>query len=335
MVSKIPVINRLTISKKMKTTKILAVALAALTMTACSDDDDFNTASDVTVEMEETQILAKESTKMIYVPVVVKGEANGPICVTVEMTAPASDYDAAQEDKDYIVTSKTVNIPKGVESVSIELYPKWEKGVINDDIAFDVTISKADGAQIGELKSTEVVIRDSDKDPYNILTGVWTYSEYSFADQAENSYNVSIEQPDEFIKNEETGKNEPNPEYGYVLYMYGYSQYGFMYLPLDYNYNEDTKEVKLSIPMNSLMCTGPINFGNFLGVMYTSIYNGNNPIKKGSVELVVSSDLKSIEMAEPNTMIQSSIYTTTESTFPAQGAYAGYWDVFGYVTLTR
>lgn len=319
----------------MKITKILAIALAALTMTACSDDDDFNTASDVTVEMEETQILAKESTKMIYVPVVVKGEANGPICVTVEMTAPASGYDAAQEGKDYIVTSKTVNIPKGVESVSIELYPVWEKGIINDDIAFDVTISKADGAVIGDRKSTEVVIRDSDKDPYNILTGVWTYSEYSYADDAVNTYKVYIEQPDEVIKNEETGKKEPNPEYGYVLYVYGYSQYNFMYLPLDYNYDEQTKTLKLSIPMNSLMCTGPINFGSYVGVMYSGIYNGASPITRGSVELEVSSDFNLIEMADPNVMIQSSIYTTSQDDFPAQGAYKGFWDVFGDVTLTR
>lgn len=319
----------------MKITKILAIALAALSMTACSDDDDFNSASDVTVEMEEAQILTKESAKMVYVPVVVNGEANGPIRVTVEMTAPASGYDAAEEGKDYIVTSKTVNIPSGVESVSIELYPTWDRGVINDDIAFDVTISKVEGAEVGARKSTEVVIQDSDKDPYNILTGTWTYSDYSFADQVENTYNVTIVQPDEVIVNEETGKKEPNPEYGYVLYMYGYSQYNFMYIPLDYSYNEDTKVVKLSIPMNSLMCTGPINFGNFVGVMYTAEYNGNNPIRKGSVELEVSSDLSTIEMADPTVMLQSSIYTTSEDKFPEQVTYAGFWDVFGYVSLTR
>lgn len=318
----------------MKLTKILAVALAALTMTACSDDDDFNTASGVSVEMGETQILAKETSKMIYVPVVVKGNANGPISVTVEMTAPTSNYDTAEEGTDYIVTSKTVNIPEGVESVSIELYPKWERGVINDDKAFDVTISKADGAQVGELKSTEVVIRDADKDPYNILTGTWTYSDFSFADEVENKYSVTIVQPDEIIENDK-GEKVPNPEFGYVLYVYGYSQYNFMYLPLDYSYNEETEVVSLSIPLNGLMCTDQIDFGSFTGVMYTAIYNGANPITKGSVELEVSSDLNSIKMVEPNTMVQASLYTTSKETFPAQGAYKGFWDVFGNIRLTR
>ena len=37
----------------MKLNKIFAIALAALTLTACSDDDDINTAN-VTVNMQKT-----------------------------------------------------------------------------------------------------------------------------------------------------------------------------------------------------------------------------------------------------------------------------------------
>ena len=51
----------------MKLNKIFAIALAALTLTACSDDDDnnflggVNTASGVTVEMGNSQFTTQES----------------------------------------------------------------------------------------------------------------------------------------------------------------------------------------------------------------------------------------------------------------------------------
>ncbi len=51
----------------MKLNKIFAIALAALTLTACSDDDDnnflggVNSAKGVTVEMGNSQFTAQES----------------------------------------------------------------------------------------------------------------------------------------------------------------------------------------------------------------------------------------------------------------------------------
>ena len=71
----------------MKLSKILAIGLAVLTMTACSDDDEFNFNSDgnVTVDMAQPSITLKENKGYFNVPVVVSGEANGYVQVTVEV----------------------------------------------------------------------------------------------------------------------------------------------------------------------------------------------------------------------------------------------------------
>lgn len=95
----------------MKLYKIFAVALAALTMTACSDDDDkigWNSNADVTVEMGQASISFKEGRGMVNVPVTVTGEANGNIMVTV--ACEETGLNPAQEDVHYYVTDKTIII---------------------------------------------------------------------------------------------------------------------------------------------------------------------------------------------------------------------------------
>lgn len=97
----------------MKLNKIFAIALAALTLTACSDDDDINTAN-VTVNMQKTEIEVSEDFSTgtyYYVPVEVTGESNGPVRVTVKVEGVGST--PATEGDDYVITSKTIVIPQG------------------------------------------------------------------------------------------------------------------------------------------------------------------------------------------------------------------------------
>lgn len=61
----------------MKYTKIFALTLGLLSLTACSDKDDFNTAQNVTVEMGVSELSVNENGGRITVPVKLSGEANG------------------------------------------------------------------------------------------------------------------------------------------------------------------------------------------------------------------------------------------------------------------
>ena len=62
----------------MKYVKLFALAAGAFMLTACSDDNDFNSASDVTVEMAKSEITVKENAGTFNVPVKVTGDPNGP-----------------------------------------------------------------------------------------------------------------------------------------------------------------------------------------------------------------------------------------------------------------
>ena len=53
----------------MKLTKYLMLACSALLVTACSNDDDWNTDGNVTVEMKNATMKVKENAGMFYVPV--------------------------------------------------------------------------------------------------------------------------------------------------------------------------------------------------------------------------------------------------------------------------
>ena len=127
------------------------LACSALLVTACSNDDDWNTDGNVTVEMKNATMKVKENAGMFYVPVEVTGEANGPIRVTVDVTE--ASVSPAVEDEHYILTTKTLNIPAGETEVSLEFVPTNDME-INDDRVFTVTIVSVEGAKLGEIKST-------------------------------------------------------------------------------------------------------------------------------------------------------------------------------------
>ncbi len=273
--------------------------------------------------MKTAQIMSRENATMIYVPIVVEGEANGPIKVTVEMSSPASGMPAAVEQKDYYVTSKTVNIPAGVSSVNVQLYPVWERGVINDDIAFDVKIIDAKGATIGNLTSTEVVLADADKDPYNKIQGQWNMNGKTlFQGASDGPFSVTIEAAEEFIDNDPT---QPNPEYGRVLYVKGFGGEGFLKLPINYRYNEETKVVRLYTSFGSLM--GSASFTGLgdcdLKIITTT---GNTPNEVGVINYTVDEDFTKITNETPEVYMMIGVYQKSEFL----GWYDGFTDVDFY-----
>lgn len=148
----------------MKFNKILAIALAAFSFTACNDDDNsgMNTA-DVTVSMQQDQISVSEDvTAGVYynIPVVLDGVTNGPVKVTIEVSAVSES--PATENTDYLFTDKTITIPAGEQSGVFEFYPTGDDK-INDDRKFVVTITNAEGAKIGNEKTCIVTLLDNER----------------------------------------------------------------------------------------------------------------------------------------------------------------------------
>lgn len=174
----------------MKLNKIAAIALAALAVTACSDDDDKFNTNPVTVSLEQTTMSVTEDiAQNIYynVPVVVSGETNGPVRVTVEVEAVGTT--PAEEGKDYLVTSKTIVIPAGETKGSIEFYPIGDQEE-NQDRTFTVNIVSAEGATVGGNTTTLVTLLDNERllpEAYAKVCGTWTATGDS------GSYPVTIE----------------------------------------------------------------------------------------------------------------------------------------------
>ncbi len=146
----------------MKLNKIYAIALAALTLTACSDDDDtsYNTASDVTVSMEEaTMSVPEDNSGIINVPVVVSGKANGIIKVTVEVQGVGSN--PAKADEHYILTSDYIYIPDDQTDGNIEFHATGDDE-INENREFSIKIVNVEGAKVGTQATTTVTLVDDD-----------------------------------------------------------------------------------------------------------------------------------------------------------------------------
>lgn len=162
----------------MKLKYFALLSLGALAVTSCSDDDnDFNTGKDVTVEMAEATIRVSEdqvsSTSYNYIPVVVNGETNGPLQVTIEVSPYGEN--PAKADENYVFTTYTINIPAGEKTAQFQYYPKGDDQV-NADREFEVKIVDVKGGKIGAQANTIVTLVDNEgliPIYYSGLAGAW------------------------------------------------------------------------------------------------------------------------------------------------------------------
>lgn len=94
----------------MKYIKLFMLLAVVAFFGACSSDDDsWNTASDVTVSMENATMKIKESQGLTNVPIKVTGKTNGNVYVTVEVKEVGSN--PAKEDVHYYITDKPSTSP--------------------------------------------------------------------------------------------------------------------------------------------------------------------------------------------------------------------------------
>lgn len=253
----------------MKLNKILAIALAAVTFTACSSDDDVsdypnflgavNTAPGVTVSMENSTFTAGENETPFYVPVQVSGTPNGKVVVTVQVKAAtlADGEEAAKETEHYTVTSKTINIPDNETTGFIEICPVWEQGVINEDRVFDVTITSVEGASVGSNASCKVIIKNVDN-AYTMMCGNWTLTGVDRNGEPV-SYNISLSTP-----------SASSADYGTMLYGFGIFGESDYLLPFtDFEYDEVTGKGTMNIGVGQIMTDGlAFNYGDPVGVAF-------------------------------------------------------------------
>lgn len=246
----------------MKLNKIFAIALAAITMTACSDDDDFNTAGDVTVGMQESELSFGEdmSAGTYYsIPVVVTGDANGPIQVTIEVQGTGSYPAQEGSDGDYIITSKTITIPSDSKVGNFEFYPigdeVYGEGVINDDKQFIVTITNVSGAKIAENSSCLITLVDNEGQlpaAYEAIQGVWQFKG--------NESDEPIEFPLVCY-----GAEEGSEDYLKTVYFYGWLGMDYVEIKANISYDAAQEQIILSFPLGQVIAEG-LNFGGSYGV---------------------------------------------------------------------
>lgn len=227
------------------TAALLGCILAIGTMTSCSKSDDYNTG-EATVELDVTSYEYKESKGIFRVPIVVKGEQNGPIFVKIETESTGN---GAVEDVHYYITGKSFNIPSGKKTVYVEI-KAVDDHVINSDRQFRIKIAEAQGAKISESKSSCLIsLLDNDDIPYERLEGTW---KVTALEQLWDNNNAMSWQEISW-ETEITTYDEDSYLYGKQLTMTGWRGYeqtaDFIKLPLSFSYNETTKETSIGIAL--------------------------------------------------------------------------------------
>lgn len=273
----------------MKYIKLLSLLVAVLFLGACSDDDvKKNSAADVTVSMGTATISPRESAGIVSLPIKVEGPTNGMVTLTVETREVGSN--PAVENTNYYVTTKKINITGSEGYVELEMVDDDE---INDPRSFEVTIVKVEHAKLNEAaKTTSVVIRDNDHEPYDRLQGTWTltYKNYDGAVQRQKVTITGADDPSEYIYNK-------------LLYVEG------MLL--------DKSKAHLSFNFDTANNTCYVSFTNFMkynwvtGFKHPSFSDPidiklgrleGNYISQSPVEGVVQADFKTIKFEEGATI---------------------------------
>lgn len=275
----------------MKLNKIFALGLAALTLTACSDDDDnvsWNTNPDVTVQLGEQSVLIKENKGMFFIPIEVKGERNGNIRVTVEVeeSAVAPDTKPAVEDANYIITTKSVVISPDQDSFNLQL-ATVDDPQPGDDLSFALTISNVEYANLGPVSRTIVQINDKGASPmFDALPEKWDFECYL----PQLSYSDGSTRPRTLVSWHSTmGKTGEMTEQADKTQLYPIAFSGFLgeagpsgaeTLNCYYRYDPSLAYGDFFVPYGSYM-SGPFNFSFGAGNIVVGTPNGTIPARGG------------------------------------------------------
>ncbi len=311
----------------MKLKNIFAVALAVLALTSCDHDkaEDYpsflggiNTAQGVSVSLPST-FTFDENIDFAMLPVTVSGNANGKVVVTVKVkdtTTLPEDTEKAIYGEHYNLTSFTVNIPEGEETGYIEMTPVWAIGELNDDRVFDLEIVSVQGATVGN-QTCQVTIANVD-DPYTSMFGKWSFA--AAASNTDKEYTLTVGGPD------------PSDEdyYGKELYAYGLRGYSYIFLPLNFEYDEETGEKTLSIQTGTPATESLINFSG----IGTCIVAGTSSDSGFGNDIPCTYEVDAAGN-ETITADPDATWSLAVMPYPALNKIAGYWGSWKGITLTR
>lgn len=281
---------------------ISALALGAVALTSCSSDDSedksYNTASGVGVSMGQAEMFVNEAKGIFKVPVVVTGNANGYVSVTVKITGTNDGKDQAIADSHFYVTSRTIYIPKDSKEGNIEIRTQ-ELPERDNDRYFNVVIESAEGATVEPLNTTTICIQDRMSSPIYQLSGPWTLS-YNDTGEPTTVKNVQFN-----VINDQTGECE------FVAFAPGL--YSGINLPVIYREDPVSGEWKMSIPLGETLATV-----SFTGLGECDVRIGDSTGKlSGELPGVWSDDHSSI-------IFKDGFYLFVFS----EGTNVGYWAAF-------
>lgn len=270
----------------MKILKLFSIGVIACSVVSCSDSEEFNTAGNVSVEMVETSIRLSEdqlsSSTFNYIPVVVKGEANGPIRVNIELT-PVGD-NGAVSGVNYIMTSTSIIIPSGSTTGAFQYYPKGDSE-INDDRSFIAKIVSVEGASIGSNNTTEVTLVDNEgliPIYYSGLAGKWNAVYNSMYDGP-----IQGEPTIEVVKDGEAG-------YGSTVIFKDFPDKSFTTVG---SFGIDGVNQIITVSIECGQTIGEfISSKNGKGSVFLAPFNGSSYWNGGTFTLQFNFDLKSGEM---------------------------------------
>lgn len=255
----------------MKLNKIYAFVLAAIVFAGCSDEDEISwNTQEATVCMGEVEYVCKENKGIVNVPIIVEGNRNGAIEVTVDVAE--SGDNPAMANVHYFLTSDRIIIPADANEGKVE-FRLVDDNEINESRTFTVTLKSVKGrATIAAANGTKVTLKDNDSQVYERLQGRWKMtsdSEYLGA----LSWKVNI-----------IGVEEGAEGYNEVLQVTGLAEYEGTSMTLQFNYDNATKKGYVYIPFGVLLAKGAdLGFEEAYDVKTATFDSKNNFITTGGI----------------------------------------------------
>lgn len=279
--------------------------MASVALVSCQDTDDINTGK-ATVAFGQAEYSIKENKGIFNIPIVVSGEQNGPIRVSIEVTSNGAN---CKEDVNYMITSKEIIIPAKKKQVNVEIKAIDDR-IINDDRQFSMHIASASGASVSETNATtKVTLTDNDDIPYERMAGVWTVTAINKAAESGKDEPITWDMKLDIV-------DDDDPSYGSLITSSPWAVWDGSTPTFDeegntlthqmtFHHNASTGKTTVDMKMGSIMFEN-LNFGTIQGIDFSnaSIYSATegingSAIRSGTITGVVNENFDEIKFSNP------------------------------------